>query len=98
MGMQQGLVAERTLGYQQLLAAAVDAGTLLTVPDGTVLALVICEGQAVRWRDDGQDPTTTIGMPLAVGQTLRLDSQGLKRTKFISQVAGAILNISYYGP
>ena len=53
------------------------------------------EGQAVRWRDDNIAPTTTVGMPLAVGVTLQYDGD-LTMIRFIEQVSGAKLNISYY--
>lgn len=98
MVMLQGSVAERALGYQQLLAGEVDVGTGLVIPDGTATVIVVVEGQSVRWRDDGIAPTATIGMPATAGTTLRFDSQALKALRFISQTAGAILNVSYYGP
>jgi hypothetical protein len=60
-----------------------------------VFALIVAEGQAVRWRDDGTAPTATVGMPLAVGIPLQYDGD-LTNIKFIEQVAGAKLNISYY--
>jgi|SRR6478752_665308 len=85
------------LGYVQHLAAAVDVGVNLAPPAGAVYAVVIPEAQAVRWRDDGQNPSATVGMPLAVGQALQVDGKLLSQYKFISQTAGAILNVSYYG-
>jgi hypothetical protein len=91
-----GSIAEKSLGYQQILAAAVDVGSLLTVPPGTSLVTIVPEGQAVRYRDDGVAPTASVGMPLAVGSFLRYDAQNLQQLKFISQVAGAILNVTYY--
>lgn len=89
------------LGYQQI--TALSSATALTVPvvdaNGLsakpTLALIVSETQAVRWRDDGVDPTASVGMPLAVGVTLQYDGD-LSRIRFIEQAAGAILNISYY--
>lgn len=95
--MESNYIAEKALGYQQLLAVAVDAGTLLTIPDGCSLILVTAEAQAVRWRDDGTAPTAAIGYPLAVGVELRYTAKQMTRLRFISQVAGAILNVTYYG-
>lgn len=86
----------RSLGYQQFAAGSLAAATGLTVPAGAAFAIIIAEAQAVRWRDDGTDPTAAIGMPLAVGTTLVFEGQ-LARVKFIQQVAGAILNVTYYG-
>jgi len=49
----------------------------------------------VRWRDDNVAPTSSVGMPLPVGVTLQYDGD-LTMIRFIEQVAGAKLNISYY--
>ena len=89
------------LGYQQI--TSLSSSTALTVPSvdvnglncRPVIALITPEGQAVRWRDDNIAPTTTVGMPLAVGVTLQYDGD-LKKIKFIEQTASAKINISYY--
>jgi hypothetical protein len=60
-----------------------------------VIALITPEGQAVRWRDDNVAPTSSVGMPLPVGVTLQYDGD-LTMIRFIEQVGGAKLNISYY--
>jgi hypothetical protein len=81
------------LGYQQI--TSLSASTVLTVPVGATLALIVSETQAVRWRDDGTAPTATVGMPLATGVSLSYDGD-LKNIRFIEQTASAKLNISYY--
>jgi hypothetical protein len=89
------------MGYQQI--SALNAATGLTVPardkqgnfKQPVFALIVAEGQSVRWRDDGSDPTAAIGMPLAVGVPLQYDGD-LTNIRFIEQDAGAKLNVSYY--
>lgn len=89
------------LGYQQI--TSLSSAASLTVPSKDVqglsckpsIALITAEGQAVRWRDDNVNPTATVGMPLAVGVTFQYDGD-LTQIKFIEQVAGAKLNISYY--
>lgn len=90
-----GSWAPRALGYQQITSLA--AAQALTVPAGTSLALIVPQAQAVRWRDDGTDPTATVGQPLAVGAELRYDSSSISRFKVIEQAASAALNITYYG-
>jgi hypothetical protein len=88
-------------GYQQI--AVLNASTGLTVPTVTpeglngkpVFALIVAEGAAVRWRDDGTAPTASVGMPLAVGVPLQYDGD-LTKIRFIEQAASAKLNISYY--
>jgi hypothetical protein len=89
------------IGYQQI--TSLSAATGLTVPqrDSTganqkpVLALIVAETQGVRWRDDGTDPTSSVGMPLATGVPFAYDGD-LSRIRFIQQSASAVLNVSYY--
>jgi hypothetical protein len=86
------------LGYQQITSVA--ASTSLTIPQAPngakpTTAMIIAETQAVRWRDDGIDPSATVGMPLAVGVPFIYDGD-LTRIRFFEQVGGGILNVSYY--
>lgn len=81
------------LGYQQITNLATATG--LTPPRGATFALIIPETQAIRWRDDGTDPTSAIGMPLGPTGILEYDGD-LRSIRFIQQAASAVLNISYY--
>lgn len=90
MGLKNTTVC---LGYQQVTSLA--AAASLTVPAGATFARIICQAQAVRWRDDKTAPTAAVGMPLAVGTLLEYDGD-LKNIQFIEQAASAALNIAYY--
>ena len=90
MGLKSTTVV---LGYQQI--TSLSAATALTIPTGATMALITPETQAVRWRDDGTNPTASVGMPVAVGESLNYDGD-LSRIRFIEQTASAKLNISYY--
>ena len=89
------------LGYQQI--TSLSASSALTVPTTDLnglsckpsIAIITAETQAVRWRDDDVDPTTSVGMPLAAGVTLQYDGD-LTKIRFIEQTASAKLNVSYY--
>ncbi len=81
-------------GYQQI--TSLSGATALTVPSGATRAVVVVEGRAVRWRDDGVNPTSGIGMLLGVGEELTYTAN-LAAIKFIEQSASAVLDISYYG-
>jgi hypothetical protein len=89
------------LGYQQI--TVLTASTPLGVPVRDInglsstptVAIIVPEGQGVRWRDDGTAPTATVGMPLAAGAVLEYDGD-LTRIRFIQQAATATLNVSYY--
>lgn len=91
------------MGYQQItsLSAATGLTVPTIIPNGgglsqkPTIALITPEAQAVRWRDDGTDPSATVGMPLAVGVTLQYDGD-LSRIKFFEQTSAAKLNVSYY--
>ena len=90
MGLKSTTVC---LGYQQITSLSAAAG--LTPPQGATMALIVPETQGVRWRDDGTNPTASVGMPIAAGAYLNYDGD-LNRVKFIEQTASAKLNISYY--
>jgi len=81
------------LGYEQITSISAAKG--LTPPTGATIALIEAEAQAVRYRDDGTDPTTTVGMPVAVGTSFWYAGT-LSAIQFIEQTSGAILNVSYY--
>lgn len=90
MGLKSTTVC---LGYQQITDLSSAVG--LTIPSGTTLALIVPETQNVRWRDDGTNPTSTVGMPIYIGASLSYDGD-LNKIKFIQEAASAKLNISYY--
>ena len=81
-------------GYVQITVLTTSVG-LGTVPGLTKLVLIQCESDNVRWRDDGTDPTTTVGMILEAGQTLIYNGNP-NEIEFIEVTVGAILNVSYY--
>jgi hypothetical protein len=87
------------IGYQQL---SVTTAVGLTPPsiDGAAAikpnyALIIVEGNAVRWRDDGVAPTAAVGFPLAVGVAFEYEGL-LSAIQFVSQSGTATVNVAYY--
>lgn len=86
------------LGYCQLTTVSASIGPASCsggVPVGATRIVVTIEAQAVRYRDDGTAPTSTVGMPLAVGATITYTGT-LTKIAFIESTGGAILNISFY--
>ena len=89
------------IGYQQITSLSAAAG--LTVPttdkNGSkqqpTFALIIAESKDVRWRDDGTDPTASVGMPIYVDTSLLYDGD-LTKIRFINVVSGGKVNVSYY--
>lgn len=80
-------------GFQQITTVSAAIG--LTVPDKTRLAMIQPESQNVRWRDDGTNPTASVGMILVANDIL-VYSGVLSSIKFIEVTASAKLNITYY--
>lgn len=86
------------LGYCQL--TSIDASTLVSscsggIPVGANFAVVQPEAQAIRYRDDGTAPTSSVGMPLAVGASLYY-AGALSSLRVISATSGAKLNVLFY--
>lgn len=81
-------------GYQQI--TSLSSATALTVPAGATCAIIQPETKDVRWRDDGTNPTASVGMLLAAGYETFYTGT-LSTIKFIETAASAKLNIAYYG-
>ena len=80
-------------GYEQI--TGMTSATALTVPTGAHFAIIQAEAQNVRWRDDGTDPTASVGMLLVADQDI-FYSGNLNNIRFFEASSGAILNVTYY--
>lgn len=89
----EGLGAYTPKGYQQITSLSTSVS--LTVPAGAKYAMIYAENRNVRWRDDGIDPTASVGMQLLAGNGLWYDGD-LAEIEFIEEAASAKLNVSYY--
>ncbi len=84
-------------GYQQLTVENTAVG--LTVPDGARFAIIKVASQSCRFRDDGTNPLSTLGMPLTTSDGLfdLTSRQQLTAAKFIRDTDNnATLEILYY--
>jgi hypothetical protein len=81
-------------GYQQLTSLGSATG-FSSVPAESKLAMIQAESQNVRYRDDGVNPTATVGMLLAAGDML-VYSGKLADIKFIEVSASAKINVIFY--
>ena len=75
---------------------AAGSATGLTPPAQAIEAFIVCTGQTVNWRDDGTNPTASVGMPLAVNVGFPYTGN-LSAIKLIQTTATATCNIEYYG-
>ena len=81
-------------GYVQITSLSSAVG-LSSIPDGATLAVIQPETQNVRYRDDGTNPTTSVGMILAAGDLLYYTGT-MSALKFIEVSASAKINVTYY--
>ena len=81
-------------GHQQI--TSLSSATALTVPTGANFCIFKATTQNVRWRDDGTNPTASVGMQqLATDAPFAYDGD-LSAIKFIEETTSAKLDVSYY--
>ena len=82
------------VGYEKITGLAAAKG--LTPPNAIAnVAVIVVEGQAVRIRDDGTDPTAAEGLPLAVDVPFQYRGD-ISALKFIETAASATIFVLYY--
>jgi len=79
-------------GYRQLTSLSSVSG--VKIGDGRV-ALIQAVNQNVRYRDDGVDPTASVGMVIFAGQSIWYTGD-LRKVRFIEEASGAEVNILAY--
>lgn len=102
--MQDGYKSDRVLAYAQCAAGGADAAVALVsffsggvVPAGCHTLIFKPAAQAIRFRDDGTNPTAAIGYPLATGVEFRYTSSNMPALKVIASTAGAVIDIIALG-
>lgn len=89
------------LGYQQLTSLGSAVGLTLPSAGSPVarparLALLQAEDQAIRFRDDGVNPTSSTGMRLLADGSMFPYTGDLSALRFIEESAGGKLNVLLY--
>lgn len=88
-----------SLGYVRYTGGMANAKTLDQIadgiPDGAQYALVEAETANIRWRDDGVDPTASIGHVIAAGSSKMFEGW-LAKVAIIGVTAAANLNVTFY--
>lgn len=91
-------------GYAQYTSMAAAIALTSAPASGVALAaasftpkrcVITVEGAGIRWRDDGTDPTTTVGMPVSAGASFEYTGP-MGAIKLIQQSASATINVVYY--
>ena len=83
-------------GFEQLTVTN-SAVKTLTVPREAVMAIVNVQDESVYSRDDGTDPTTTVGRLNAATTELAVCGSAMNRIGFIASGSDSKINVSYYG-
>jgi hypothetical protein len=84
-------------GHQQITSVSAAVGLTAPTTRGPVNAAIIkAQGKDVRWRDDGTNPTASIGILLATTDPPLEYTGDLSAIKFIETAASATLDVSYY--
>lgn len=66
-----------------------------SIPAATTVALIQVTGQNCRWRDDGTDPTASVGIQLGAGTSFWYRGT-FSAFKIIEEAASAVLNVAYF--
>lgn len=92
VGTRQGYM--EPAGYVQItnVSSAVGLGT---IPDGVTLVMIQPESQNIRWRDDGTNPTTSVG-GIVVANDILFYSGPMSAFKMIEVSATAKVNLTFY--
>ncbi len=85
----------RSLGYRQVAVSGAAVG-LGAIPDGTTFTLITVEGGDVRFRDDGVNPTSSIGMVVKKDGVVKYDADPAV-LKAINVSDAVTLNVTFYG-
>ncbi|MCP4549641.1 MAG: hypothetical protein GY835_24565 [bacterium] len=85
------------VAYEQVADVSSAVGLTPATFDTASYAIIQAQDQNVRWRDDGTDPTTAVGMVLAAGSWM-IYTGDLSAIRLIEEAATAVVNVAYYRP
>lgn len=77
-----------------LSSSPTTGSTLTSLLNKPSCALIQAQGQNIRWRPDGTDPSSSVGMILYAGQIMLYDGD-LTKIRFIEASGGAVLTVTY---
>jgi hypothetical protein len=88
--------ALRAVGFQALTVSTAAVG--FTVPVGAEMAVTSQELADVRWRDDGTNPTASVGMYNLSGGGMIICTRSLSAIRFIrAGSTDALISAVFYG-
>ena len=92
----QDTVMSPVAGFQTLTVSS--TAVALTVPATARLAVLTILADNIRYRDDGTNPTATVGMLVVAGSDIVVcGGPSLGAFRMIRQTTDATVSVSYYG-
>ena len=90
-------IGVRPLAYEQVTVST--AVKTLTVPKGAVRAIFGVEGQSLRYRLDGTDPTASVGILAKADKTFEIYGKSALVALKAIRVDGSdsVLSVQYFG-
>lgn len=86
------------LQFKQVTVSTAAVG--LTPPSTANAVIIITETDTIRWRDDGTDPTSTVGMPCTAYNVIQLEDPtqiaNFRAIRDTSASSDVTLNCSFY--
>jgi len=105
MGFANYTAIKPWVGGMQAISATSAAAVGITISSASAassqntlqpnFAVITAEAVSCRWRDDGTDPTTALGMVLPANQRFEYDGD-LRKIKFIALTGTVLVNVSLY--
>ncbi len=94
--MQTYKIGTKSLGFEEIAVEGTAVG--FDAPAGTVRAVCGVETQPIRYRVDGEDPTTSVGFLVKADETFEIvGPEAIKNFKAIQDGSAGQLNVLYYG-
>lgn len=99
--MQGVLVADRplrSLGFKRVATITSTVVALPDIPSNAAYAYIQADGGDLRWRDDGTDPTSTVGHYLAANDDLWyvVDRLPIRFIRDTDEAETTNLHVTYY--
>jgi hypothetical protein len=97
-GISNGILPPYAYTPLGLATLTVDANTAqpLAPPAGATIVQISISGNDVNYRDDGTNPTSSVGIPASAGNEFFLIRTNLANVLFIAQTGTSTLTLSYY--
>lgn len=90
----------QSLGFKRIATITSTVVALPDIPKKAAYAYIQADGGDLRWRDDGTDPTATVGHLLAMNEDhwYTVDRLPIRFIRDTDEVEVTNLHVTYYAP